>query len=196
MIRFGRTSQPPDREGTLALRPAANAVPAKTLYFATDDNGGKLYRSDGASWLPVSPGVTELPGSAPLAVAKSTVAFTTTSVYPTFVDVTGYTGATFTFPASGVVEAKITPAMSHSVAGKLAVFQVVDGSNAIQWDGVALSAIATGSTGPTPYAKEITGTPGASTTFRLQVCGNSAGTTTVGNGITKFGGALKITASG
>jgi hypothetical protein len=36
------------RTGTLAARPAANAVSAGTLYFAADN--GFVYRSDGAAW--------------------------------------------------------------------------------------------------------------------------------------------------
>jgi hypothetical protein len=36
--------------GTLALRPAAAASNANSLYLATDDAGGTLARSDGAAW--------------------------------------------------------------------------------------------------------------------------------------------------
>jgi hypothetical protein len=44
--------------GTLGSRPAGSAVPAGTLYLATDDTGGTLYRSNGSSWVPLAAGVT------------------------------------------------------------------------------------------------------------------------------------------
>lgn len=40
--------------GLLTARPAASAANAGLLYFATDDNGGTLYRSDGSAWTKVS----------------------------------------------------------------------------------------------------------------------------------------------
>jgi len=49
--------------GTLASRPAAAAGNNGFLYFATDDNGGSLYRSDGSSWMKVSAGVNQVPQS-------------------------------------------------------------------------------------------------------------------------------------
>lgn len=45
------------RAGTLASRPAATAVEPGTLYLATDDNGGTLYRSDASTWTQCSPSV-------------------------------------------------------------------------------------------------------------------------------------------
>lgn len=44
---------------TLANRPAASADNAGSLYFATDVNGGTLYRSNGSSWVATGPGVDE-----------------------------------------------------------------------------------------------------------------------------------------
>lgn len=41
-----------DQQGTLAGRPAANAVPQGTYYFATDE--GVVYRSDGTTWTAVT----------------------------------------------------------------------------------------------------------------------------------------------
>lgn len=41
--------------GTLAGRPAASAANANLLYFATDDQGGRLFRSDGVAWTSVAP---------------------------------------------------------------------------------------------------------------------------------------------
>ena len=45
--------------GTLATRPAAASGNAGTLYFASDVNGGTLFRSDGSSWTQVAPGTSE-----------------------------------------------------------------------------------------------------------------------------------------
>lgn len=46
--------------GTLAARPAATSVAPGYTYFATDDNGGTLYRSDGAVWTKIAPRGVEL----------------------------------------------------------------------------------------------------------------------------------------
>lgn len=45
--------------GLLANRPSAVGN-NKTFYWATDDNGGTMYMSDGANWLLVAPRGTEL----------------------------------------------------------------------------------------------------------------------------------------
>lgn len=45
------------RTGTIAARPGANAVPANSLYVATDE--AKVYQSNGAAWVLLSPGVTD-----------------------------------------------------------------------------------------------------------------------------------------
>ena len=45
-------------EGTLAARPTASTVPGR-WYFATDDDGGTLYKSNGTSWVQLAQGVTE-----------------------------------------------------------------------------------------------------------------------------------------
>lgn len=47
--------------GTLAARPAAAAANAGLIYFATDDNGGSLYRSTGAAWVATAKGLTAAP---------------------------------------------------------------------------------------------------------------------------------------
>jgi len=48
--------------GTLAALPAASASNNGFLYYATDDSGGSLYRSNGSSWSKVAASVQ---GSAP-----------------------------------------------------------------------------------------------------------------------------------
>lgn len=40
--------------GTLAARPSATAENNGLIYFATDDNGGTMYRSNGTSWIQMS----------------------------------------------------------------------------------------------------------------------------------------------
>ncbi len=44
--------------GSLASRPAAGSGNNGLYYLATDDNGGTLYRSNGASWVQASPAIT------------------------------------------------------------------------------------------------------------------------------------------
>jgi hypothetical protein len=49
--------------GTLAGRPAASSSNDGFLYFATDDNGGTLYRSNGSSWVKAAPGLSQAQGT-------------------------------------------------------------------------------------------------------------------------------------
>jgi hypothetical protein len=46
-------------EGLLANRPAVTAVANGHTYFATDDTGGTMYRSNGTTWTKVAPGLTQ-----------------------------------------------------------------------------------------------------------------------------------------
>lgn len=46
--------------GTLGTRPAASIANAGQLYFATDDNGGTLARSNGTSWVRVAKGLSSV----------------------------------------------------------------------------------------------------------------------------------------
>lgn len=45
--------------GALGARSAASTVNANTFYFATDDNGGTLYFSNGSAWTKAARGLTE-----------------------------------------------------------------------------------------------------------------------------------------
>lgn len=69
-------------EGLLAARPAASGN-SGNFYFATDEDGGTLYRSNGTDWNPVAPGVDVPAGTevfhATLAASTSTFAAGTTS---------------------------------------------------------------------------------------------------------------------
>jgi microcystin-dependent protein len=46
--------------GTLGARPSATVANAGQLYFATDDNGGTMYRSNGSAWVRVTIGLTHI----------------------------------------------------------------------------------------------------------------------------------------
>ncbi|WP_156027404.1 hypothetical protein [Mycetocola saprophilus] len=84
-IQFGipiaRDGIPPSLSGKYSARPAANTVPAATMYYATDVP--EAYRSDGSVWSVVGAGGNEL------GYAQITSMFSTTSTTP--VDVPGLT---------------------------------------------------------------------------------------------------------
>jgi hypothetical protein len=65
------------QSGTLSARPAASSVIAGTFYFATDDNGGTVYRSDGSSWTKIAASVAQS-GGAELGYAAITASVTNT----------------------------------------------------------------------------------------------------------------------
>lgn len=84
--------------GTLAARPAAAAANSGFLYFATDVNGGTLYRSTGSAWVVVAAGAT-LPGGYQLArAAVATDTALTAAAANTPVQITG---ASVAFTADG-----------------------------------------------------------------------------------------------
>lgn len=53
----------PSDADILANRPVAAPANDDTLFFASDVNGGTLYRSDGSTWTQISQGITQLPVS-------------------------------------------------------------------------------------------------------------------------------------
>lgn len=70
--------------GILTARPSPTTANTNSLYFATDDNGGTLYYSDGSAWTKVSRGLTEViaatmiaDGSLPPAKITGTAVITT-----------------------------------------------------------------------------------------------------------------------
>ena len=74
--------------GTLAARPPATANNAGTTYFATDDDGGTTYRSNGSAWVQDAKGVAETAVGVPhasthLAAAGDALAWTTIHGYGT-----------------------------------------------------------------------------------------------------------------
>jgi hypothetical protein len=51
------------QQGTLAARPTPAAAGDRALYYATDDSGGTLYRSNGSSWQQVGAPVNQASGA-------------------------------------------------------------------------------------------------------------------------------------
>jgi hypothetical protein len=49
--------------GTLAARPTAATAGNRALYYATDDNGGTLYRSSGSSWQQIGASINQTGGA-------------------------------------------------------------------------------------------------------------------------------------
>jgi hypothetical protein len=83
-------------EGLLAARPAASARVG--FYYATDDNGGTLYRSNGTTWLAIAPGAASI--GQELGYSEITSTFTGTTGVE--VAVTGL-AVTFTAPGTPVI---------------------------------------------------------------------------------------------
>ena len=104
------------QQGTLAARPAATAVVAGTLYFATDGNGtageGILYRSDAATWTNVAVDVetaTALAGGASTLDDLTDVTITAPA-----------TGATIVYNGAAWVDGQLDLADEDAVTGVLA----------------------------------------------------------------------------
>jgi len=72
--------------GLLTARPAAASSNSGLFYFATDDNGGTMYRSDSSSWTKVSAAVSDASGKE-LGRVTTATNFSTSSTAP--VDYTG-----------------------------------------------------------------------------------------------------------
>jgi len=62
-------------QGTLAARPTAATAGNRALYYATDDNGGTLYRSNGTSWQQIAATVNQT-GGQQLGVASLVTTYT------------------------------------------------------------------------------------------------------------------------
>lgn len=119
--------------GTLAARPAASAAGAGYLYFASDDNGGTLYRSDGATWTKAAGSVTQS-GGAELAsgYAEITSAF---QVLPatanTIYDITGLSVTPTVGTRPVLIEAFI-PQAWHAVANSDVNLLIYEDGAAVQ----------------------------------------------------------------
>lgn len=155
------TKAPQNLAGTFAARPAATAVPAGTVYYATDV--WEAYRSDAATWTVIPSGGSEL-GRANIAVV-----FSTASTTP--VDITGLS-VTFTAPVRPV-RVGWSGFLSNSTASAFYRVSLVVGSTT--WKNIGGATTAS-----TFYEGTVTVTgltPGATVTVKAQLAANSGGGT-------------------
>jgi hypothetical protein len=97
------------------------------MYFATDDNGGTMYRSDGSSWTKIAASVTQS-GGAELGYSEITSNFSQVATANTFYDVTGLS-STVTIGTRPVLITAFFPVMLHSVTfGDITVAIYEDGT--------------------------------------------------------------------
>src|SRR6266545_4598738 len=66
--------------GTLAARPAPDVIGKGRYYFAVDDNGGTLYRDNGAAWVAVAPSVNQGTGQTSYTKGDLLVALSSTAL--------------------------------------------------------------------------------------------------------------------
>lgn len=117
--------------GPLASRPAASTLPTWATYFATDDNGGTLYTVVAGAWTKAAAGRLEVASVVPLARRVKESNFPTTNDSTSPADVTGMTGITFTYPASGAVDLDVDITLTNDTAANRAVFQIIDDLGAV-----------------------------------------------------------------
>lgn len=88
--------------GAFAALPAPALSNSNTFYFATDQNGGTLYYSDGSSWTKISPGLTE--PKIPIDGSVTTVKLADGSVTPAKAAAGAFAGPGFdtTFPTTNL----------------------------------------------------------------------------------------------
>lgn len=112
-----------DQSGTLAARPAANAVPRGTYYFAT--NTGELSRSDGVDWCTLTPANS----CAFSAKAVTNQVFDASSETQLLADSESFdvgdnydpTTSTFVAPVKGIYEFKVASMFVQNVSATLNV---------------------------------------------------------------------------
>lgn len=163
------TAQAPNLYGTYAARPAANAVPAGTLYSANDTK--EVYLSNGTAWSRV--GIN----SGRVAYAERTTPYQTTS--ESFAVVTGM---------SLVIPACETPAGVQYGGTLQAGVDGVTGVLAPFCDGTQLGQILVSRNGYTSYSGYVqlpAKTPGTNITVELR-----ARTSSSGNAFNIFGDPL------
>lgn len=131
-------------QGLASARPAAAAANTGYFYFATDTNGGTLYRSTGSAWTQVSFGLTS--AATPIAHAASHAAAGTDAL------------AWTTIHGKGTTAARPTAAAGN--AGYTYFATDTGGGTLYQSDGAAWAQIGIGLTsGPAPGAHEATHLP-------------------------------------
>ncbi|AVU02517.1 hypothetical protein ACQR5V_21325 [Xanthomonas oryzae pv. oryzicola] len=154
------SAQPPNLYGTYAARPAANTLPAGTLYSAS--NTKEIYQSNGTAWARV--GIN----SARIASAERTTPYSINT--DSFVVLPGMS---LQVPAcevpAGVQFGGTMRTQAANTTGVMAAF----------CDGVQIGQILVGITGFTSYAGYASlpaKTPGTDVTIELRVRQSSAGT--------------------
>jgi hypothetical protein len=183
--------------GTLAAQPTA-ATFGKGFYFATDDNGGTLYYSNGTSWSKQAPGVSQ--AATPSLVATQTigsnfqipagVAANTPS------DVTGLS-ITFTALAGATYQIRLKGSITVATSGHQGLFGIRNAANTLMdYSGTGLAPASTWTT--VPMVLETYDTPGAgSVTYKAFVgydATSSLGSATLiaGSGFTPRITALRV----
>lgn len=177
------TGQPPLNVGTLAQRPSAAAAGVNGWYFATDDNGGKTYRSDGSTWTALAPGATEAAAGADLGFKQITSPFSTSS--SSMVDVTGLTSLAVTFPSTGAIWLTVEGLLTNNAIGGRPFYQVIDDLSTIYMTAAPYEA--TVASMPLPCSdsrRRITATAGTVRTYKVQLSSVS------GTGTSTFGPAV------
>lgn len=166
---------PPSLAGTLAARPAAGAGNAGWVYFATDDAGGTVYRSNGAAWVKVAASVLQS-GGAMLGSAKTTTTSqTTTTVYPSFTDLTG-SAITIVHGVRPILLTFTAMQLRSNTANMVQFAAIREGSTVL---GVgATSNVGTASRGMTPIVRALIDTPdtGVAHTYKTSFATGAAAT--------------------
>lgn len=155
--------------GTLAARPSAASF-GVGLYYATNDNGGTLYRSDGAAWTAVAQNGIDL------AYAESTATHTTASLAAGAAEDIAGLAITFVAPVRPVLlEAGnfVTQAVTAAARPEL---QITDNANAVVARHRYHSDQATLKPGQYARRRLSNLTPGQSYTFKARI-GNATGGT-------------------
>lgn len=100
--------------GTLASRPlASSGFNTGTFYYATDDSGGTLYRSDGSTWTAMAPSKTHTHAQSDITGLATSLSAKADVASPTF------TG-TATIPTAAVTTFSGTPNFSGAATGQTA----------------------------------------------------------------------------
>lgn len=165
--------------GLLGNRPPATSVGYGFVYFATDDNGGTTYRSDGATWYKQAPGALETGGRELAYNEKTDANFVTTNTAAT--DIGTGTSITFTAGARPVAIRFGCCDFSHSVANTLVLFQAIRTDTSFVLHTIRGSHATAGNrvAAGSQQARMSGLTPGQAYTVKLQTLSGAAGTTTV-----------------
>jgi hypothetical protein len=150
------------QSGLLTNRPAAASGNAGLLYYATDDNGGTLYRSDGSSWTKIAAPTTQLQYVERI---TNDTGFSNT----TYADVTGLS-ITFTAGSKPIWLEFYTPIAVIGTSGAALFVQICDSTAATTYVESTPTAAATNQNIVLPVRRLLTGvfTQGTSYTVKVQ----------------------------